>query len=86
MKNVGGGFRVDVSERGIKVIVKKKCKKGQWGGRGGGTRFEPKTLSSYLAFILFEILLLQNCDVKFQNFQRVITKKNYLNFFLNFTR
>ena len=59
-------------------LLKKNAKKGQW---GGGTRFEPKTLSSYLAFILFEILLLQNCDVKFQNFQRVITKKNYLNFF-----
>ena len=28
-----------------------------------------------LAFILFEILHLQNCDVKFQNFQRAITKK-----------
>ena len=27
-----------------------------------------------LAFILFEILHLQNCDVKFQNFQRAITK------------
>ena len=28
-----------------------------------------------LAFILFEILHLQNCDVKFQNFQRAITHK-----------
>ena len=28
-----------------------------------------------LAFILFEILHLQNCDVKFQNFQRAITQK-----------
>ena len=28
-----------------------------------------------LAFILFEILHLQNCAVKFQNFQRAITKK-----------
>ena len=38
-----------------------------------------------LAFILFEILHLQNCDVKFQNFQRAIIKKNHMNFFLNFT-
>ena len=37
-----------------------------------------------LAFILFEILHLQNCDVKFQNFQRAITHKK--RFFLNFTR
>ena len=37
-----------------------------------------------LAFILFEILHLQNCDVKFQNFQRAITKKNHMNFFLKF--
>ena len=28
-----------------------------------------------LAFILFEILHLQNCAVKFQNFQRAITQK-----------
>ena len=35
-----------------------------------------------LAFILFEILHLQNCDAKFQNFQRAITKKkNYMIFF-----
>ena len=34
-----------------------------------------------LAFILFEILHLQNCDVKFQNFQRAITQKNHMNFF-----
>ena len=38
------------------------------------------SLSAYtgfksLAFILFEILHLQNCDVKFQNFQRAITQK-----------
>ena len=39
-----------------------------------------------LAFILFEVLHLQNCDVKFQNFQRTITKKNHMIFFLNFTR
>ena len=38
-----------------------------------------------LAFILFEILHLQNCDIKFQNFQRAITQKNHMNFFLNFT-
>ena len=48
------------------------------------------SLSAYtgfksLAFILFEILHLQNYDVKFQNFQRAITKKNH-DFFLNFTR
>ena len=35
-----------------------------------------------LAFILFEILHLQNCDVKFQNFQRAITKQNFDLFFL----
>ena len=36
-----------------------------------------------LAFILFEILHLQNCDVKFQNFQRAITQnKSYEFFFL----
>ena len=39
-----------------------------------------------LAFILFEILHLQNCYVKFQNFQRAITqKKSYEFFFQNFT-
>ena len=38
-----------------------------------------------LAFILFEILHLQNCDVKFQNFQRAITQKKSYEFFLNFT-
>ena len=38
-----------------------------------------------LAFILFEILHLQNCAVKFKTFQRAITKKNRMNFFLNFT-
>ena len=32
-----------------------------------------------LAFILFEILHLQNCDVKFQNFQRAITKNQRTN-------
>ena len=32
--------------------------------------------------MLFEILHLQNFDVKFQNFQRAITKKNHMNFFL----
>ena len=37
-----------------------------------------------LAFILFEILHLQNCDVKFQNFQRAITKKKSYEFFLKF--
>ena len=41
------------------------------------------SLSAYtgfksLAFILFEILHLQNCDVKFQNFQRAITKKKII--------
>ena len=35
----------------------------------------------YLAFILFEILHLQNCDVKFQNFQRAITQKKSNEFF-----
>ena len=34
-----------------------------------------------LAFILFEILHLQNCDVKFQNFQRAITQKKSYDFF-----
>ena len=37
-----------------------------------------------LAFILFEILHLQNCDVKFQNFQRAITQKNSYEFFFKF--
>ena len=37
-----------------------------------------------LAFILFEILHLQNCDVKFQNFQRAITKKKSYEFFFKF--
>ena len=37
-----------------------------------------------LAFILFEILHLQNCDVKFQNFQRAITQKKSYEFFLKF--
>ena len=32
----------------------------------------------FLAFILFEILHLQNCDVKFQNFQRAITQKKII--------
>ena len=43
------------------------------------------SLSAYfksLAFILFEILHLQNCDVKFQNCQRAITKKKLYDFFL----
>ena len=40
-----------------------------------------KTGFKSLAFIFFEILHLQNCDVKFQNFQRAITKKNHMNFF-----
>ena len=30
-----------------------------------------------LAFILFEILHLQNCGVKFKNFQRAITQKKF---------
>ena len=30
----------------------------------------------FLAIILFEILNLQNCNVKFQTFHRAITKKN----------
>ena len=34
-----------------------------------------------LAFILFVILHLQNCDVKFQNFQRAITQKKSYEFF-----
>ena len=34
-----------------------------------------------LAFILFEILHLQNCDVKFQNFQRTRTQKKSRFFF-----
>ena len=34
-----------------------------------------------LAFILFEILHLQNCDIKFQNFQRAITQKKSYDFF-----
>ena len=60
----------------IKVLYNiKKNKKILGGGGGEGARFESKTLSSYLAFILLEILHLQNCDVKFQNFQRAITKK-----------
>ena len=37
-----------------------------------------------LAFILFEILHLQNCDVKFQNFQRAITQKKSYEFVLKF--
>ena len=37
-----------------------------------------------LAFILFEILHLQNCDVKFQNVQRAITQKKSYEFFLKF--
>ena len=32
-----------------------------------------------LAFILFEILHLPNCDVNFQNFKRAITQKNHMN-------
>ena len=35
-----------------------------------------------LAFILFEILHLQNWVVKFQNFQRAITQKKSYEFFL----
>ena len=42
----------------------------------------PNTGFKSLAFILFEILHLQNCDVKFQNFQRAITKKKSYEFFL----
>ena len=38
-----------------------------------------------LAFILFEILHLLNCDVKFPNFQRAMTKKKLYEFFFNFT-
>ena len=34
-----------------------------------------------LAFKLFEILHSQNCDVKFQNFQRAITRKKSYEFF-----
>ena len=34
-----------------------------------------------LAFILFEIFHLQNCDVKFQNFQSAITQEKSYNFF-----
>ena len=64
----------------IKVLYNIKKNKKILGG-GGGARFESKTLSSYLAFILLEILHLQNCDVKFQNFQRAITKKNNFIFF-----
>ena len=37
-----------------------------------------------LAFILFEILHLQNCAVKFQNFQRAITQKESYDFFFKF--
>ena len=34
-----------------------------------------------LAFILFEILHLQNCAFKFQNFQRAITQKKIISIF-----
>ena len=34
-----------------------------------------------LALILFKILHLQNCDVKFQNFQTAITQKKSYEFF-----
>ena len=67
----------------------KKC-----GAGGGGAIFE-KNFTKYsthhslsanigfksLAFILFEILHLQNCDVKFQNFHRAITQKKSYEFF-----
>ena len=79
LKNWGGG----VGRGGGQVG-------GGWVG-GGVTKYSThhslsaNTGFKSLAFILFEILHLQNCHVKFQNFQRAITKKYHMNFFLNFT-
>ena len=53
----------------------------------GGTKYSThhslldNTGFKSLAFILFEMLHLQNCDVKFQIFQRAITQKNHMIFF-----
>ena len=84
-------------ERRIEVFVKIKKKLLGWGVRGGGgsdlggggggqDRCEPRSIG----FVkiqkqkYFEILHLQNFDVKFQNFQRAITKKNQMIFFFKF--
>ena len=53
----------------IKVFHNIKNNKLILGRGGGGQDSKPKHS------ILFEILHLQNCDVKCQNFQGVITKK-----------
>ena len=46
-------------------IINKSCRGG--GGGGVGARFKPKTLSSYLAFILFEILHYCICKIAMSN-------------------
>ena len=56
-------------------------------GGGGQDRFEPRSIGFVkIQKKYFEILHLQNFDVKFQNFQRAITKKNQMIFLKNFTR
>ena len=62
-------------ERRIEVFVKIKKKNHSLSANTG---------FKSLAFILFEKLHLQNCDIKFQNFQRAITQKNSYDFFLKF--
>ena len=52
MKNVGGGFRVDVSEYGIKVIVKKMQKKVSGGG-GGGDKIRTQNTLKLFSFYTF---------------------------------
>ena len=80
----GVGGRVGV------VRVEKKIGGGGQSGCEFFTKYSTHHISSAntgfksLAFILFEILHLQNDDVKFRNFQREITKKNHMNFFLKF--
>ena len=87
-EGLGGGGGQGGCEQRIEVFEKKKIFFG--GGYDFSLNFtkysthhslSANTGFKSIAFILFEILHLQNCDVKFQHFQRAITKKNHMNFF-----
>ena len=60
---------------------------GFWGGGGGGQDGCDRRIEVFRKIkkkFFFEILHLQNCDVKFQDFQRAITQKISYEFFFKF--